>query len=107
MQRQVEYTERSIIQVENELENLPKGSSTTMEVNFELKPLNRQIVDDAKIEMLIGTAKEEIAQMELSSSHEVYSGSYVGSKACQSCHIEIYQSWIKTAHFSAWDTLVE
>ena len=107
LQRQVEYTERAIIQVENELDNLPKGSSTTMEVNFELKPLNRQIVDDAKIETLIDLAKEEISQIELSSSGEVYKGPYVGSKACQSCHMEIYQSWSKTAHFSAWETLVE
>ena len=107
LQRQVEYTERAIVQVENELDNLPTGSANAMETTFELKPLNRQIVDDSQIEQLISIAKEEIAQLELMSTQDPYIGSYVGSKACQSCHTEIYQSWMETDHATAWDTLVD
>ncbi len=105
LQRQVEYTERAIAKLEADLAAVPVQDGQTMDISMELKALNRQIDDDPVIESLIFTAQQEIATLE-SQETGSYSGPYVGSHRCQGCHIEIYESWEKTAHSTAWETLV-
>ncbi len=105
LQRQVEYTERAIAKLEADLAAISTQDHQTMDVEMELKALNRQIDDDPVIEGLISIAQQDIATME-SQDTTAYSGPYVGSQRCQGCHSEIYDSWKKTPHSSAWETLV-
>ena len=106
LQRQIEYTQRAIIKLEAEISSVPEGNGNTMDLQLELKPLNRQIENDQTIETLIAQAQADITNLESQDAVTPYTGDYVGSQACANCHQDIYASWSKTAHAKAWETLV-
>lgn len=106
LQRQIQYTERSIGQLETDIAAIPKVDDAIMLLSQDLVPLNRSIENDDEIERLIEIAQGDITALEQAIATEVYSGHYVGSESCQSCHADIYASWVKTPHAHAWATLV-
>ena len=107
LQRQIEYTEQSIERVESDLRAIPKVADSVMEISAQLVPLNRSIANFDAVESLIENAKVDIQQLEQEIAISDYEGPYVGSQACEGCHKTIYDSWGKTSHASAWQTLVE
>jgi len=106
LQRQIDYTQRSIAQLEAEIGAIPVTDASVTQLTQKLVPLNRSIDNDDAIEQLIATAQTDIETLEQSIAIEPYVGPYVGSESCKTCHADVYSSWSQTSHAHAWKTLV-
>ena len=107
LQRQIEYTEQSIARVEAELLAIPTVEDSVMEISAQLIPLNKSIPNFESVEELVEKAQIDIQQLEQGITISDYVGPYVGSEQCEGCHKNLYDSWSKTAHASAWKTLID
>ena len=68
--------------------------------------LSKDVPDHPATYAQLNVALQEIERLANADDIEPYSGPFVGSSVCQSCHSEIYMQWSSTPHAHAWTTLI-
>lgn len=107
LQRQIDFANQGIAKIESQISLNASNDASANPLSQKLLPLNRSYEDWVELTPIIERAQKDIETLEQSKDIEAYHGDFVGSKFCQSCHSAIYEQWSKTAHATAWDTLVE
>jgi hypothetical protein len=89
---------------------LGKGKVASLEQ--EQVYLRMNFPEDADIKAIVDAAKKEIEKSVLSEDAkrqkllEKVNPDYLGYTACRSCHRDAYEAWRKTAHFTAFNPIV-
>ena len=89
-----------------EIPSVEQSNTDAWRVRNTLHALSKSIEDDQETFLLVNRYKEKIekkGQLE----EETYTGSYIGSAACQGCHPMQYEHWSQSKHAHAWETLVK
>lgn len=78
----------------------------------EMKSLRKSMPEDPDIKALVDAAKEEMLRAATTDSRtaellEKVNPEYVGFTGCRSCHADAYKIWKGTAHYRAFDSLIE
>ena len=107
LERQIDFGRQGIAKLESKIELYSQRTISANPIVQEMMALDRSYADWELMTPIIQRAQQDIEELEKSKGTAPYKGSFVGSQACQGCHGSIYEQWSKTAHATAWETLIE
>jgi hypothetical protein len=105
-QRRVDFFTAELEKATEELALQQRTEPTGNIVSSSKFDLSKEVQDDPTILAALHLALDDIHTLESSREYPKYSGPFVGSPSCKSCHESIYEQWSKTPHAHAWTTLV-
>ena len=99
----VESGEKGQYQGMLEIEIASDGTKTATNT---LVPFNDKIADDKDVKVMIDQFNQEVAKLYSQGSTEKEDTAPPKSIACNECHSEAYETWTKTDHAKAFQTLI-
>ena len=105
LERQISYAEKNITELQSKKSKFADAPPVN-NIRHDVIALDSSVQDMPSILEMVTQGKEEIEKLEATETVEAYHGPFVGSAACQSCHVREHAQWNSTPHAHAWQTLV-
>lgn len=105
LERQISYAEKNITELQSKKSKFADAPPVN-NIRHEVIALDSSVPDMPSVLELVTQGKAEIEKLEATETVEAYHGPFVGSAACQSCHVREHAQWSSTPHAQAWQTLV-